>query len=467
MSVQRVGMAMIVRDEAAIIERCLTSFVDHVDQVAVLDTGCTDETMDIVRRIVPKEKLQTGVFKWCDDFAAARAAADELLNTEWRSWIDADDVLFGAEQLRPIANNANPMCAGFVADYDYAQAADGTCTCRLRRERIVRAGAGSWVGRVHEAQIISGPVEYVPSQLLEWRHRADDPGESSKRNLRILNAWEQAEPDNPRVLAYLGRENAARGNHKDAIGFFERYISGNASWDDERAQIHRQAAQSLLAVGEIDRAEQIALQGITVSPDWPDSYLTLAEVAHERKDWAKAIAYARRVETIGVPETLLIINPLDYAALPHVIQGSANAGLQNWQLAVEHAHKALMADAGREDVKQGLQQWQSMAERDRLAQMLVEMSQALVGHDEQGKALLMLESTAAYFIQDHPLIVTARSQLRERLLWVNDPAAYAKHYETGGSKPEDMVENYAEVCEHLPRAQFLLGGLKEQLKAAA
>lgn len=458
---------MIVRDEAEVIERCLNSFVEHVDQVAVLDTGCTDNTMAIVKRIVPADKLRIGSFTWIDDFAAARTAADALLDTEWKAWIDADDELFGAEHLRGVVAHAGAHVAGFVADYDYAQAEDGTCMCRLRRERIVRSGAGQWIGRVHEAQVIPGQVEYIPAHQMEWRHRPDDPKGSSDRNLRILNAWEQSEPHNPRVLAYLGRENAARGDHAKAVGFYERYLESDAAWDDERAQIHRQAGQSLLALGELDRAERLALDALAVSPDWPDSYLTLAEVAHERKDWLKAIAFARRVEQTGVPETLLIINPLDYKALPHVIQASAHAGLTDWTNAVLHGQAALAADQGRRDVMEGLAVWQSMAERNRVAEQIVALSQTLVAHDEQAKALVLLEQAVPYFSVDHPLIVQARSQVRERLLWAYDAAAYAKHYRDGGSKPEDMVEDYKAVCDSLPRAGFLLEGLREQETEAA
>jgi tetratricopeptide (TPR) repeat protein len=264
------------------------------------------------------------------------------------------------------------------------------------------------------------------------------------------------------VLAYLGRENAARGNHAEAVEFYDRYLTSDASWDDERAQIHRQAGQSLLAIGELDRAERLALDALAIAPDWPDSYLTLAEVAHERKDWQKAIAFARRVEQAGIPETLLIINPLDYSALPHVVQASAYAGLTDWQNAIRHGHAALAADSGRQDVAHGLAVWESMSERNRVAEQFVAMAQTLVAHDEQGKALVLLEQAVPYFSVDHPLVVQARSQVRERLLWAYDPAAYAKHYQDGGSKPEDMVQDYAGVCEHLPRAGFLLEGLREQ-----
>ena len=40
---------MIVRDEAAVIERCLASVRDHIDTWVICDTGSTDGTQDLVR----------------------------------------------------------------------------------------------------------------------------------------------------------------------------------------------------------------------------------------------------------------------------------------------------------------------------------------------------------------------------------------------------------------------------------
>jgi hypothetical protein len=55
--------------------------------------------------------------------------------------------------------------------------------------------------------------------------------------------------------------------------------------------------------------------------------------------------------------------------------------------------------------------------------------------------------------------------VRERLLWVNNPAEYARHYRDGGSKPEDFCPDDARalaIAESLPRAQFLARNIAEQ-----
>ena len=44
----------IVKNEAAIIERCVTSLLPHVDCAIVVDTGSTDGTPDLIRQMFDK-----------------------------------------------------------------------------------------------------------------------------------------------------------------------------------------------------------------------------------------------------------------------------------------------------------------------------------------------------------------------------------------------------------------------------
>jgi hypothetical protein len=118
------------------------------------------------------------------------------------------------------------------------------------------------------------------------------------------------------------------------------------------------------------------------------------------------------------------------------------------------------------EVARTLAQWRVLLKRDQAAAKAIEDAQVLVAHDEQWKALVLLEQCVPHFVTDHPSVVEARSQLRERLLFARDPGLYAEHYETGGTKPEDFQataddQRAVEVAELLPRAHFLLDTVRE------
>ncbi len=468
MTAPTVGVALIVRDEAAVIERCLDSFGEQVDQIAVVDTGSRDNTLELVSGWAdrhPDVQVVVAEREWDDDFAAARNAADDLLTTDWVSWIDADDELHGAGELRKLAAAAPAGMPGYVMDYDYLQNEAGACVCRLRRERLVRAGAGRWEGRVHEAKPVAGELTLVGPERVEWRHRPDRsaPGASSERNLRILNGWLEDEPDNPRVLVYLGREYATRGDADAAERHFARYFGCEDVHPAEVAQARRHVAVLAMARGDFGAARDHAGEGVKVCPEWPDSYLTLAEIAHHEKEWARAITVASGVLDGGVPETVLIVNPMDYTVQPLTIIASALAGLGRWADAAETAARGLEVDPARPELAQGRTVWASLAERDRLAHNAVDLVQACVAHDEQFAGLGLLDSMP-WMIADHPRVVAARRDLRQRVAWALPGGDYRAHYETGGSKPEDAVADgdLDRVCESVSRCGFLLGGLADQ-----
>lgn len=481
----RVGLALIAKNESGNLPTLLASVEGAFDRVVLVDTGSRDRTVEIFTQWAIGQTeagaLHTwdrGSFKWCDDFAAARRAADELLvfgpaeaeNTlplvDWVVWADCDDEIHGAQNLRAIADRAPADVVAYGAGYDYARAGDnGPCICYLRRERLVRAGAGRWEGRVHEAQIIHGPVEWLPPEVAEWRHRkpVDHGGQSNRRNLKILKRWAKAEPTNARVVGYLGTELAGCGKHVEALPWFERYQALEVDWPEERAQFYRKQAASLFALGRVDEAIDQALEALKHHPTWPDSYLTLAEGYHRRGEDEKAVAWAQRVLELGVPDTLLIINPLDYTAQPHVVLCLALQALGDLPRALEHAGRLLEQAPGHPEVSQAAAQIRGRLKKDRAARFYVHQAQELVQHDEQLKALALLTDALPYYLTEHPEIITCRSQLRERLAPILG-GGYDDHYADGGSKPEDPTG--ADVAGQLPRSHFLARGIAEQIEAA-
>ena len=89
-----VGLCMIVKDEAQVIERCLASVRDHIDHWLVIDTGSTDNTPEIVERVladVPGRLYRRPFvdfgYNRTEAVQAARVAADYTL------LLDADEML--------------------------------------------------------------------------------------------------------------------------------------------------------------------------------------------------------------------------------------------------------------------------------------------------------------------------------------------------------------------------------------
>src|SRR5207237_491740 len=78
-----------VRDEEAMLPRCLEAAAAHVDEIIVVDTGSTDRTMDIAREF-GATVIET---EWTGDFSAARNVSFDAATSDWIFYLDADEVL--------------------------------------------------------------------------------------------------------------------------------------------------------------------------------------------------------------------------------------------------------------------------------------------------------------------------------------------------------------------------------------
>lgn len=80
---------MIVRNEAAFLEGCLSALHGHVDEIVVVDTGSTDNTPAIARRFDCHLLHQP----WQNNFSIPRNFAIDNASGDWVLYIDADERL--------------------------------------------------------------------------------------------------------------------------------------------------------------------------------------------------------------------------------------------------------------------------------------------------------------------------------------------------------------------------------------
>jgi glycosyltransferase involved in cell wall biosynthesis len=460
-----VGLSLIVRDEEDSLPELLKSVEGAFDQIVLCDTGSKDWTVEVFQEWAgAQEGLEWTVsrYAWSDDFAAARNLADSHLTTDWKVWADADDTIQGAKNFRVLAESADPRAVGFIVGYDYARTPEGHCACFLKRERLVRNIPGvRWEGRVHEAQTMPGPVIEVPPEQILYVHRKEADGpDSNTRNLRILRKWIKEEPKNFRVLSYLGTEELSRGRTKAALSWFRKALKVGSGWDQEYAQLHRKTALAFIAQERYDDAEKLALAQMAYLPSWPDAALTMAELSFHRREWAKCMDWCKDVLRREVPQTMLIVNPLDYEWQPKRLMAGSLFELGQYDAAVQLGKEALGMNHDPQ-LARGMNHWQSITKREHTAQTYEMAAQQLVNHDEQLKALKVLECLP-HFAYDHPKIVAMRSFLRERIAQVTEDG----FYEEGGFRPEiDAVDDQhmEAVAQSMPRSHFLLEGIKEQM----
>lgn len=78
---------LIVKNEENVIERCLKSIINIVDEIVVVDTGSTDRTIELVK----KYTNDIYYYNWDANFSNARNYAAEQAKSEWILVLDADE----------------------------------------------------------------------------------------------------------------------------------------------------------------------------------------------------------------------------------------------------------------------------------------------------------------------------------------------------------------------------------------
>ncbi len=86
---RKLSVAMIVRDEGAVLTETIASVSDIADDVFVLDTGSTDDTV----RIAEAAGARVATLPWTDDFSAARNCAMDQIDSDWILWLNAGETL--------------------------------------------------------------------------------------------------------------------------------------------------------------------------------------------------------------------------------------------------------------------------------------------------------------------------------------------------------------------------------------
>jgi (heptosyl)LPS beta-1,4-glucosyltransferase len=89
-----VGVLLIVKNEAKNIECCLKSVVEWADQIVVVDSGSSDETVELSKKYTDSVYIHD---EW-HGFGRQRQIAQSYLKTEWVFAIDADEVV--SEELK-------------------------------------------------------------------------------------------------------------------------------------------------------------------------------------------------------------------------------------------------------------------------------------------------------------------------------------------------------------------------------
>lgn len=238
-----ISLCMIVKNEEAVLKRCLESAKTVADEIVIVDTGSDDDTV----RIAKEYTNRVYSYPWNDDFASARNFAFSKGTGDYLLWLDADDQI--SETELPKIPELKKTLESELPDVVFCPYSVGGDTV-FTRERFLRRTAGFfWQGRVHECIAPRGKM--IRSDFTVTHLGSEKP--RGKRNLHIYQKWAAEERLSGRDLFYYGRELYYHKLYTEAAAILESMLAGDG-WHVNKIEACKTLALCRLEAGEREKA---------------------------------------------------------------------------------------------------------------------------------------------------------------------------------------------------------------------
>jgi len=300
---------------ADVIGRSIAAVAPEVDLCLVIDTGTTDNAIEVARAAVPPEKFRLVSWPWQNDFAAARNFALDEAKRQLKAecgccWCHDgepssccgrhDDWILTADTDEwPRYPGARAFLATVPAHVDclLVRHASGT----YRQTRAFRATTKArWDYPVHECCSGYTSIDAPADWCFECIPRPDEDKTAKYERYRdILLAEAAKRPTDPRVCYYLADTLSILGYKGSSIKWFSK-CAQLPGWPQQAAWACYRAAILLFELGmPIDAINQCRF-GIGKSPtDMPELHWLAGWIAYQTGDYALAAAHARAALALG------------------------------------------------------------------------------------------------------------------------------------------------------------------------
>lgn len=300
-----IALAMIVKDEEALLADCLASVKDIVNEICIVDTGSRDYTIEVARKFGAK----IGVFLWSEDFSEMRNESLRMCTADWILVLDADERIAKEDlpRLKALAKGAHDCCYRFttrnytnntaVAEFQPCETGDpnakgfaGWFPSTKVRFFPNRRGA-KFQGKVHELvnqsleqqglRILDCPVPVHHYPLLKDAERVRAKQE---QYIRLGREKAAADPSNPKAFNELATQYAEMGDWSNAAALYRQALK----LDPRNAQALRDLGGALHMLKHPEEAKRALQLAIEIDPAQPAAWRNLGVVLVEDKQWEAA-----------------------------------------------------------------------------------------------------------------------------------------------------------------------------------
>jgi tetratricopeptide (TPR) repeat protein len=315
--------------EAKLLDRALSYVAPYVDEICITQAG--NEKNEKVSSVIEKHGGKESFFKWTKDFSQARNFNFSQAAGDYLFWIDADDVVKGAEFLPNVVkrmeeDKVDTVVMNYLYDFDEDSK---KCTVKHLKTRIVKKDVVKWVGEVHEDFEPLRELKPMMVDEIEILHITNEKRakQSAVRNLDIAKKYLENHPNDPWSDWLMANALMSLKKEKQAIKFYEKFIHDSNSKDNNFI--------AYLRLGDTRKNVNDYLGALSIRPDYPDAYLKIGELYYNQKEFDLAKRFILVGLQIKKPDTQVIVyNPRDYDFNPLMILSKVFVELKEYSHAI-------------------------------------------------------------------------------------------------------------------------------------
>ncbi|MNX59873.1 SPBc2 prophage-derived glycosyltransferase SunS [compost metagenome] len=293
-AVPTLSLCMIVKNEEPFLEGCLQSVQGVVNEIVIVDTGSTDQTVAIAERYGAKVIHHA----WDGDFAAARNVSIQHATGDWILVLDADERLEAESiaQLKPALHRKDVAGYALAIENRLGTDDDMTINQAVIFRLFPRRSDIYFEGIVHEqaslsAQRTGQPTLFCPTKIIHLGYMTSVMEDRNKleRNLALLKRQAELQPDFPYVFFNLGQTYKMMGREADAEANFLLALDKLKAAESERgipyySTLYFSLADLYRKQKRYEEAHRLLDEGLEHYETFPDLHFTkgLAYLAEER-----------------------------------------------------------------------------------------------------------------------------------------------------------------------------------------
>lgn len=260
-----ISLCMILKNEEAVLARCLDSVADLMDEIILVDTGSTDRTKEIAARYTHK----IYDYVWQDDFADARNFSFSKASMEYIYTADADEVLDEANRKRLRILKEAMLPEVEIVQMKYLTKNDFNTVLNFREEYrpklFRRLRTFTWIDPIHETVRLD-PVVFDSD--IEITHLPQSL--HSERDFKgFQKAFARDGRLSPKLHSMYARELLMTGTPEQlAAGapVFEHTLQDGAVSDDMRREASCVLARHYRLTGNSDEFFKLTLKDMAADP---------------------------------------------------------------------------------------------------------------------------------------------------------------------------------------------------------